>query len=298
MDPHLLLSFVAIARNGHLGRAAIELHICKPAISSHLKELERRFQQVLFERTNEGMRLTAAGSVLLPLAQKALEALTEVTDAAKHLGNRVAGTVDIGTVSDPVWIRAPQMLNLLHRHHPDLSVRLHHGMSGQVEQDVREGRLAAGWVLGPVEDAALVSRTLTNVRLRVVGPRSWAQQLDSATIDELADFPWVETPALCAHARHRVALFANSVRQPIGRFFADSERAHYGIAAEGLALSLMREDVALAGKDGGDLAIWPGAVRDLHLRFVIPTIRKDEALGRALSHAALRSWRVSRTNSP
>lgn len=294
MEPNLLRSFLAIASHGQLGRAAIELNLCKPAISSHLKELEQRLEQVLFERSVSGMRLTPAGSLLLPIARKALAALDEVTTAAQQIRNRVAGIADLGTVGDAAWLRAPQVLDLLHRHHPDLSVRLHQGISGQVQRDVLEGRLTAGWVLGPVDDAALTSRVLASVRMRIVGPRAWTKQLATATVRELADFPWVDTPATCAHARHRQTLFAQCGRQPSGLFQADTERAFYAIAVEGLALTLLREEIALVGQREGVLALWPGSVADLHLRFVIPTIRRDEPIGRALFDAAQRSWGLSR----
>ena len=297
MDPHLLRSFVVIARHGHLGRAAADLHLCKPAISNHLKELEQKLEQVLFERSISGMRLTTAGSQLLPVAQKALAALDDVTTAAQQISNRVSGIAAMGTVSDATWLRAPQALNFLHLHYPELSVRLHQGISGQVQRDVLEGRLVAGWILGPVEDAALTTRILSNVRMRVVGPWAWAQQLATASVRELADFPWVDTPTTCAYSRHRHMLFANSGRQPTGVFQVDSECALYGVAAEGLGLSLLREEMALTGQRDGVLAVWPGAVPDLHLRFVISTIRRDEPIGRALVDAALRSWGLSRTNA-
>lgn len=295
MEPHLLRSFVAIAHHGHLGRAAADLHLCKPAISAHLKELEQRLDQVLFERSIAGMRLTDAGSRLLPVAQKALAALAEVSTAAQQLGNRIAGIADIGTIADPVWLRAPQTVNHLYRHCPDLMVRLHHGHSRQIQRDVLQGRLVAGWVLGPVDDPALTTRTLCQVRMRVVGPPSWSGTLSSASLRELADFPWVDTPPTCAYARHRQVLFANSGRQPTGRFQADTERGLCGLVAEGLALSVLRDDLALTGERDGSLAIWPGNVPDLHLRFVIATLRRDEPLGRAVIDAAVRSWNSTRS---
>jgi len=290
MDPHLLRSFVAIARLGHLGRAAAELHLCKPALSTHLKELERRLEQVLFERTASGMRLTSAGTRLLPIANKALAALDDVCAVAKEISSRLSGRADLGTVADSIWLRSAQVVDLLHRHHPDLKVHLHQGLSGQVQRDVLEGRLAAGWMLGPADEPALTTRVLTSVRLRVVGPRAWAQKLKDATIEELADFPWVAAPDTCAYHRHRQFVFASLGRQPQDSCHADTERAMMGLVSEGLGLCLMREELAQAGQRDGNMAIWDGAVPDLHLRFVIPTLRRDEPIGRALMESAVRPW--------
>lgn len=294
MDPTLLRSFVALARLGHLGRAAVELQLTKPAISYHLKELESAVQHQLFERHPTGMLLTAAGSQLLPAAQHALDALDAVALTAANLSNRLSGRALIGLIGDAVWLRAPQVVGFLHRHHPDLRVHLHQEVGESIPGAVLEGRLTAGWVLGAVHEAGLAARTLGRVRLSVVGPRAWSRQLEHASVGELADFPWVDAPAHSPFTLHRQSLFASSGRLPTGRFQADSERALYGIAAEGLALTLLREEVALAGKEVGDLAIWAGEVPDLPLRFVLPTIRQDEPIGKALFSAVLRAWGLDR----
>jgi DNA-binding transcriptional LysR family regulator len=290
MDPTLLRSFVVLARLGHLGRAAGELQLTKPAISYHLKELESAVKHPLFERSPTGMLLTAAGSQLLPVAQQALDALDAVAMTAANLSNRLSGRALIGLIGDAVWLRAPQVVGFLHRHHPDLRVHLHQEVGESIPGAVLEGRLTAGWVLGAVHEAGLAARTLGRVRLSVVGPRAWARQLQHASVGELADFPWVDAPAHSAFTLHRQSLFASSGRLPTSLFQADSERALYGIAAEGLALTLLREDLALTGQEAGDLAIWPGQVPDLHLRFVIPAIRRDEPIGQALFTAVLRAW--------
>jgi DNA-binding transcriptional LysR family regulator len=291
MDQLRLLSFVVIARTGNMKKAATELHVSKTVVSTHLKELEQTFGQVLFERTINGLRLTQSGKSLLPKAQSVIDALNEVTRAAKQIGTGISGHVDLGIVADATWVRAPQVVDILHRHYPELSVSLHQGTSGQVQRDVREGRLAAGWVLGPVGDAAVTSRFLTNAQIRIVGPKAWAKQLETAKVQDLADFPWVDTPEACAYTLHRQIFFANTGRHPAKGFYADTESAHYGLVTEGLALSFMREDLAQHGQRDGQLVLWPGTVPDLRLNFVIPSIRKDELLGRALLDSALRTWK-------
>lgn len=153
-----------------------------------------------------------------------------------------------------------------------------------------EGRLAAGWLVGTVDQTGLTSRHLASVRLRVVGPQAWSRQLESASLEELTDFPWVDGPEGGALAQHRQQIFASTGGQPSCPFCADTERAIYGIVTEGLAVGLLREDLALAGQRAGDLCLWPGEVPDLHLRFAMPMIRRDEDIGRALADAVDRSW--------
>ena len=283
-------TLLTVARLGGLGHAARELCVTKSAISNHMRDLERRVGHSLFMRTATGATLTAAGSRLLPVAQQALESLATCERAMEDLGRQLSGTVHIGMVGDAIWLRAPQVMAYLHRHHPGLRVHLHQAVHEAVPNAVLEGRLTAGWVLGAVHEAGLATRVLGQVRLRVAGPPAWAQQLAQASLGELADYPWVDAPHHSPFTLHRQALFASSGLLPTGCFQADSERAFYGIAAEGLALTLLREDLALEGQKTGELAVWPGAVPDLPLRFVLPTIRQDEPLGQALFAAVLRVW--------
>ncbi len=78
-------SFVAVAEEGHVGRAARRLHLTQPPISRHILSLEDELGTRLFERTPRGMRLLPAGEAFLGHARRIL---AEV-DAAVHTVRQV-----------------------------------------------------------------------------------------------------------------------------------------------------------------------------------------------------------------
>lgn len=80
-------SFVAVAEEGHVGRAARRLHLTQPPISRHILALEDELGTPLFERTARGMRLLPAGEVFLHHARRIL---AEV-DVAVHTVRGVSG---------------------------------------------------------------------------------------------------------------------------------------------------------------------------------------------------------------
>lgn len=64
--------FVTVAHERHFGRAAFSLGMTQPPLSQGILRLERRLGVRLFDRDAPGVRVTAIGSTLLPLAEELL----------------------------------------------------------------------------------------------------------------------------------------------------------------------------------------------------------------------------------
>jgi DNA-binding transcriptional LysR family regulator len=70
-----LRCFVAVAEEGHVGRAARRLHLAQPPVSRHIRALEDELGARLFERTPRGMTLLPSGALLLGHARGILAAV-------------------------------------------------------------------------------------------------------------------------------------------------------------------------------------------------------------------------------
>ncbi|WP_280299861.1 LysR family transcriptional regulator [Nocardia neocaledoniensis] len=84
--------FVAVADEGHFGRAAAALEMTQPPLSQGLRRLEQYLDLELIHRTSQGALLTAAGKELLPRARLLVDDADRLRAEAQRIAQR-SGTV-------------------------------------------------------------------------------------------------------------------------------------------------------------------------------------------------------------
>ncbi|MNN01204.1 HTH-type transcriptional regulator CatM [compost metagenome] len=75
----MLQSFLAVAREKSISKAALFLHMSQPDLSNRLRKLEEGLGFALFERSWSGVQLTKLGSYFLPYA---IQLMQELKDAS------------------------------------------------------------------------------------------------------------------------------------------------------------------------------------------------------------------------
>src|ERR1700742_1429098 len=103
MDVHGrdLRYFVEVARDLHFTRAAERLFVSQPALSKQIRMLEGQLGVPLFDRGQRAVRLTPAGTALLPHARKVLAAWDTAWDAVAQAIAGERATIVVGMSTSP-----------------------------------------------------------------------------------------------------------------------------------------------------------------------------------------------------
>jgi DNA-binding transcriptional LysR family regulator len=290
MELYQLRGFAAVAEQGHLTRAADKLHVSQPALSAQIKALEDELGVELFERRSDGMGLTPAGRQLLASAREVIDAASALRAKASALGGEVQGTLRVGTLADPAFVRLPEVLLGAAERYPLLDIAITHQVTSEVFAQVRDGTLDASFYFGDAQDATVGSMQLRNFGLAVVAPAAWRERVEGATFADLAALPWILTPPATSLRTLCDALFARHGVSPDARVSADNEEVLRALVVAGVGVSLVREDHARALSAEGSVVIWEGERLRSALRFVWNRRREGEPALRALIGLVRAAW--------
>jgi len=108
--------FRAVARELHFTRAAAALNMAQPALSQHIRKLERQLGLTLFERDRHGVALTPAGAALLEHAERILADIAAVDDELHDWAQGVRGVIRLGAARGVMPRLARVLARPLYRH--------------------------------------------------------------------------------------------------------------------------------------------------------------------------------------
>ncbi len=120
MDIASLHAFVTIADNSSFSLAADRLHLTQPAVSKRVATLEAELNVRLFDRLSRTVRLTEAGTVLLPRARRILAEVDDSRRALRNLSGIITGPLILATSHHIGLHRLPPVLRTFTARYPQV----------------------------------------------------------------------------------------------------------------------------------------------------------------------------------
>lgn len=253
MEMHHLRSFVAVAEEGNLSRAAERLYASQPTISAHVKALEEELGLLLFTRTPSGMVLTPAGAQLMGRAKSILSAVQDLNRDAMMLREEFAGSVSIGLNTDAVFLKIEELLSAIEENLPGAKLQLQQSCSDHIVSDIRMRKLDAGFAFYAIPYAEVTGVAIKTTRIVLAAPPGWEERIESRSFGELATLPWVLPPPWCPDRKLLECAFQQQGATPHQIMEADHEDLIRRLVSSGKGVSLMREDEAETARAQGQL---------------------------------------------
>ncbi|HUO19158.1 MAG TPA: LysR family transcriptional regulator [Steroidobacteraceae bacterium] len=133
--------FLAAARYMNFSRAAEELHLTQPAVSTQIKELATEAGLPLFERIGRRTYLTPAGAEMLECAKAVVQRLRESEEALGRLKGVTGGRLNVAVISAGDYF-FPRLLAAFGASHPgvvfNLTVHNREGLLRQLAENLTD----------------------------------------------------------------------------------------------------------------------------------------------------------------
>lgn len=108
--------FEAVARLLSFSRAAEELHLTQPAVSTQVSKLEEHVGNALFEQFGKKIYLTPAGAELLRIGREIIQQFELAESAMAHFKGVSGGKLNVGVISAGDYFFPGLLVEFLGRH--------------------------------------------------------------------------------------------------------------------------------------------------------------------------------------
>ena len=186
-----MLTLVCLADTRNFRRAAERLRISQPAVSAHIRDLERHFGVPLVHRTTRQVVLTVEGAAFAARAKRAFDDLEMASQDLKNLAAVHRGRVVAACIPPMMANVVPAVIRRMNTEYPAVEVQILDVLSGQVEQLVARGDADFG--IGPRPQSAVLSfaQFMRDYFVAAVPQGHPLVGRDSVDLNELTSFPIV-----------------------------------------------------------------------------------------------------------
>jgi DNA-binding transcriptional LysR family regulator len=232
----------AVALLGSFRRAAVDLHISQPALSTSVRRLERELGVDVLDRGRHGARISDSGRDLLPYILTVLDSYDRLRQAAggEHQSTRL---VRIGTVSTATIALLTPAIRQLRQLHPATQVEVISAQQAEIQRALLEGSFDLGLVnrlagddMPPALETTLLLRGRPVVCMRPDSPLATGA---SVGVSELCSEPLIAMRSGYLMHRFLHRLLRDEVPSFSFSFSADGAEMGKLMVAEGLGVTVL-----------------------------------------------------------
>jgi len=146
---------VALADEGHFGRAALRCHVSQPTLSAQVRKLEEYLGVPLVERQPRRITLTEAGIRVVERARRVLLEADAIVELARSDRDPLAGSLKVALIPTVGPYLLPHVSRRLRRDLPRLKLMLYEYQTEPLLEKLRAGEIDVGILALPVPQDGL-----------------------------------------------------------------------------------------------------------------------------------------------
>lgn len=193
MDFKQLEAFVSVAKYGSFSKAARELFLTQPTISSHIQNLEKELDTVLFNRNNKYITLTKSGEILYDNAISILNKCKKAVYDIKEYSGNIEGIIDIASSSIPETYILPSFIKSFSNKYPNVKFSISHYDSQYAISEVLNERVSFGFIGSKTFNSQIEYIDILSDELVLISPLNLNIKNENGYIDikELNNFKFI-----------------------------------------------------------------------------------------------------------
>ena len=294
MELFQLRSFLKVAEESSVTRAADALFLTQPAVTQHIQALERELGVPLFDRTGRGVQLTAAGTALREHARQSLAILDETRSVIADLELGKSGRLVLGAGVTTSIFQLPKWLGRYRERSPGVDVVVRTGRSREVVAFTLNREIDLGLVTSPVEHPDINVTGLYDEEIVLVAPGWSSHSRTEIALDQLGNEPMILFPKGSGFRDYLDSALATAGILTNVKMETDSVEAIKSFVAVGLGLSFLPFTAVRAEMEAGSLT----RVQVPDLSALVRTTYLIHRKGRYLSRTAKDFVAVLTDNPP
>ncbi len=239
MELYQIRSFLRVADEGSVSRAAEALHLTQPAVTQHVRALERELGTPLFDRTGRGVSLTPAGEALRRYAMRSLALLDECREALAELDAGATGRLLLGAGVTTSIFHLPGWLRAFREAYPGIDVVVRTGRSRETVALVLDRQIDLGLVTSPARHPDLRVTGLFDEEIVLVAPGDFGAGGEPLSPEALAETPLILFPQGTGFRHYLDSAFRSAGLVPRVKMESDSAEAIKSFVTVGLGLAFL-----------------------------------------------------------
>ena len=250
--------FMAVGRLGSIRKAADELNVSASAIDRQILNAEAPLGMPLFERLPTGLRLTAAGELLMAAGGRWHKGLSEFRAQILDLQGLKRGHVEIAIIDALTKGYIPALIQAVQRQYPGISIGLHVMGSAEIRSVITKGEVDFGICFEPQSIRDLTVRAFAEVPLGFVTlPGDPLGQRASARFSACAGSPMI-LPGRPLAVHQQIAVLEATTQLPIERkVISNNIQAIISLVLQGVGVGLLTSIDVMTEVQAGQLCFTP-----------------------------------------